>query len=298
MPMWKFITGIVIVALLAVGAYFYFVSNNASVTPPPDTTPISDTTASTTPQMATSTVIGKSVDGRDIVAYHYGSGSKEILFVGGIHGGYSWNTSLVAYQLMNYLDSNPSTIPASLRVTVIPDLNPDGLSKVVSASGPFAASDVSTSQTLQVAGRFNADTVDLNRNFDCDWQQNAVWQNKPVSGGTAAFSEPESKALRDYVQSNPPAAVVAFYASAGGVYASNCHSGVLPTTTTLMNIYAQASGYPAHENFDYYATTGDMTNWLAKENIPAFSVLLTNHTDTEWSKNQAGVVALLQHFAQ
>lgn len=40
-----------------------------------------------------------------------------------------------------------------------------------------------------------------------------------------------------------------------------------------------------------------MTNWLAKVGIPTISVLLTNHTDTEWSKNIAGVKALLAQLS-
>ena len=45
------------------------------------------------------------------------------------------------------------------------------------------------------SARFNADGVDLNRNFDCDWAPTGTWQNKTVSGGTAAFSEPEAAAI-------------------------------------------------------------------------------------------------------
>ena len=41
-----------------------------------------------------------------------------------------------------------------------------------------------------------------------------------------------------------------------------------------------------------------MTNWLAKNSIPAISVLLTNHTDTEWSKNLAGIQALLTYYGK
>src|SRR3989344_7058395 len=103
---------------------------------------------------------------------------------------------------MDYLDANPSLIADNLKVTVIPVLNPDGLSKVVTASGKFATLDVNTDNTLQVSGRFNANNVDLNRNFDCDWQPNATWQKKTVSGGSVLFSEPESLALKNYVETN------------------------------------------------------------------------------------------------
>jgi hypothetical protein len=50
--------------------------------------------------------------------------------------------------------------------------------------------------------------------------------------------------------------------------------------------------------YDFYAVTGDMVNWFAKNKIPAISVLLTNHTDTEWTKNKAGAEAILKSFAQ
>lgn len=259
--------------------------------------------AVTTPTNKESEVIGTSAGGREITAYHYYSATpsatdKEVLLVAGIHGGYEWNTALLGYQLNDYLKANPTTIPAGVKVTLIPVLNPDGLAKVVSKTGTFTAADVNPSQTVQVSGRYNGNTVDLNRNFDCDWQAKAKWQNTTVSGGTAAFSEPEAVAIRDYITNHPIAGAVVWYSSAGGVFASNCHDGVLPDTTTLTNVFAKASGYPANESFDFYAITGDMVNWMAKQQIPAISILLTNHTDTEWDKNLAGVKATLAHFAK
>jgi hypothetical protein len=119
-----------------------------------------------------------------------------------------------------------------------------------------------------------------------------------VSGGSKAFSEPESQAIRDYVGAHDIAAVVTWYSAAGGVFASNCHDKIMPETLTLVSTYAKASGYKAYENFDFYAITGDMMNWLAKNGVPAISVLLTTHDDTEWEKNRAGVEALLKYYAQ
>lgn len=241
--------------------------------------------------------IGTSVDGNDIMAYHYGEGDTKLLFVGGIHGGYSWNTALVAYELMDWLESNPDAIPDNVEVTVIPVMNPDGLEAVTGTTGVFSASDVSGSESQRAAARFNANNVDLNRNFDCDWQSEGTWQSRTVSGGDAPFSEPESAAVQSFVQSYNPDAVVVWYAAAGGVYASSCHNDVLAETRTLTNTYASAAGYRAYEEFDFYEITGDMVNWLAKERIPAISVLLTTHQSTEWSKNRAGIEALLEYYA-
>ena len=298
----KTIIAIVVVVVVALGVY-YFIKSSNSVTVVNNGQETGTTTVKTTPaatstnaQNKAETVIGKSVEGRDITAYHYGTGTDEILFVGGMHGGYEWNTVLLAYQVMDYLKANPNIIPANLKVTVIPVLNPDGLNKVVGTTGRFTLAEVPASVSKTVIGRFNGDNVDLNRNFDCDWQANGVWQNTDVSGGTEVFSEPESQAIKNYISSNNPKAVVAWYSAAGGVYSSNCHTGILPEVSAMTNAYAKASGYTANENFDFYATTGDMTNWLAKINVPAISVLLTNHNDTELSKNLAGIKALLKYY--
>lgn len=262
--------------------------------------------ASSTPSTATTTaasenkpetVIGKSADGHDITAYHFGQGGKEILFIGGIHGGYSWNTALLAQNLITYLKDNSGEIPDGVKVTVIPVLNPDGLEKVTGTTdGDFTSTDVSASQATLIAGRFNGNNVDLNRNFDCDWQASGTWQSRTVSGGSEAFSEPETQALKNYVEANKPTAVVAWYTSAGGVYGSNCGEGLLPETREIMKEYADASGYPASANFTAYKVTGDMVNWFAKNDIPAISVLLTSPRDTEWNKNLAGIKALLERY--
>jgi len=290
--------GIVAIAILGFGIYL-FTRDSSGKTPVeqvPAATESTSTPATSETKDYTQDVIGSSVEGRDIVAYHFGKGTKEILLVGGIHGGYEWNTALLGQEVVDYLIKNPVVIPASLRVTVVPVLNPDGLNKVVGTTGAFTEKDVSKSDATVVAGRFNAHDVDLNRNFDCDWQAKGTWQNKTVSGGASAFSEPESQAIRDYIKDHKPTAAVVWYSSAGGVYASSCHNGVSSDTEAITDIFAKASGYPAYESFDFYATTGDMVNWFAKNNIAAISVLLTNHSDTEFSKNQAGLLALFDHY--
>ena len=294
----KIIFAIVVILLVVFGIY-WFTNMSKSVTVEPAKETVNQV-ATTTPanENKPETVIGTSVGGRSIKAYHFGTGTKEVLFVGGVHGGYAWNTSAVAYELINYLKANPNAVPASVKVTVVPVLNPDGLSKVVANVDGFTAADVKATEATKVAGRFNGNNVDLNRNFDCDWNASAVWQNKKVSGGSAAFSEPESLAIKNYIETKLPKAVVVWYSAAGGVFASNCHTGIPAETKTLTNLFAKASGYPAYEEFNFYETTGDMTNWLAKKGIAAISVLLTTHDSVEWSKNKLGVEAILNYFAK
>ncbi len=234
----------------------------------------------TTDQRGAESLIGYSVEGEEILAYHFGTGDREILLIGGVHGGYSPNTTDLANELVTYFKENGDTIPENLLVTVIPNLNPDGTEK----SG--------------TAGRFNANNVDLNRNFDCEWSATALWRSEEISGGATAFSEQEAQALRDYVVKYDPAAAIVWFSAEGKVYPSACGGTPSKASVELAATFASAAGYPAAAEFNAYAITGDMVNWMAKEGIPAISVLLTNHQNTEWSKNEAGIKAVLSKYAE
>ena len=241
-------------------------------------------------------VIGKSVEGRDINAYRYGNGTTHLVFVGGVHGGYEWNSILVAYEIKDYIDANPNLVPANVTLTIIPSANPDGMYKIVKKEGRFTAKDIPAGTNS--TGRFNANAVDLNRNFDCKWQPKSTWQSKTVSAGTKAFSEPESIAIRDFATSNNPVAIVFWHSQSGAVYASQCEKGILPETLNIMEVFAKASGYKAVPEFDAYQTTGDSEAWLAKIGIPSLTVELKNHENTDFKENLAGLQALLKYYSK
>lgn len=266
--------------------------------PTPSATSSATSSAPAPTPTTTERVIGTSVEGRDITAFTFGTGDTDVLFVGGIHGGYEWNSILLAYEAIDYLRANPETIPAEQTVHIIPNLNPDGLYAATGLTGRFAASDITDYSMHETGeGRMNANGVDLNRNFDCKWAPESTWRGQTVSAGTGPFSEPEAAALRDYVADTEPAGVVFWHSRADNVYASECEEGVLPGTLALMNAYADAAGYGAVESFDAYPITGDAEGWLASIGIPAVTVELTGRTTPEWSKNRAGLTATLDLFA-
>ena len=239
-------------------------------------------------------IIGYSAQNRPIEIYRFGNGGKLLVFAGAIHGGYEWNSALLAWEFIDYLKSNSEIIPKNLSVAVIPAINPDGLAKIAGKEGRFAAADIpaGTNET----GRFNANNVDLNRNFDCNWQPKGIWRQKEVNAGSAAFSEPESAALRDYVLKNKPAAVVFWHSQSNAVYGSMCNADMSDETRAILNAYAKASGYPAKDTFDQYQVSGDATDWLASIHISAITVELATHQSIEWQKNLAGINALFQYF--
>jgi predicted deacylase len=283
--------GIVILVVIGILAFVFF-NRDTKQAEVPEPAPIDVTQK---PSLVKK-VIGTSIEGRKIESYTYGTGKNHIVFVGGIHGGYEWNSVLLAYQFLDYVDKNPNAIPASLTVTVIPSANPDAVFKVVGKEGRFTQANVSKDKNLLASARFNAHNVDLNRNFDCNWQPKSTWQSKTVSAGTAAFSEPEALAIKNFAMEKTPSAFVFWHSQANAVYASECNKGILPATLDIMNAYAKAAGYQAIKSFDSYKITGDAEGWLASINIPAITVELKTHETVEWEKNLAGIKALFRYY--
>lgn len=249
----------------------------------------------------THTTIGTSVEGRIIDVYTYTPTREEgarahLLFVGGIHGGYEWNSVLLAERFLDYIQEDLKRIPSDVVVSVVPSLNPDGVYAVVGKEGHFTPADIPDGSAAH--GRFNANGVDLNRNFDCKWQPTSTWRGNTVSAGNEPFSEPEAAALRDFILRHTITAAIFWQSQANAVYASECEEGILPETLLVMNAYAQAAQYRAVESFDAYPITGDVEGWLASLGIPAITVELATHEDVEWDRNLAGIEALFEHYTQ
>ncbi len=284
--------------LLAVGLLFMIFGNQSK----PDTHIIDapeEAVIEAAVPTSTQAIIGASVERRDIKTYTFGTGETDLLFVGGVHGGYEWNSILLAYTMIDYFNRNESAVPNNITVHIIPNLNPDGLFKATGLIGEFSATDIPDNNMHSSGiGRFNANNVDLNRNFACKWAAESSWRGRTVSAGTKAFSEPEAQALFDYVTTTTPEAVLFWHSKANNVYASECENGVLPETLTLMQTYSDVANYGAVPVFDAYPITGDAEGWLASINIPAVTVELGSRTSIEWSQNLAGMKAVLDLYQE
>ncbi len=137
-----------------------------------------------------SVIIGRTAEQRLMRAYSIGTGSRQVIIFGGIHGGYEWNTIVLVRGLRDYLKSNPDLIPENVRLRIIPEMNVDGL-HMVTDGRPISEIDIASRNTIP--GRFNANGVDLNRNWGTgDWQPESYWGARKVDAGDRPFSEPET----------------------------------------------------------------------------------------------------------
>ncbi|MBI1256209.1 MAG: DUF2817 domain-containing protein [Chloroflexi bacterium] len=231
-------------------------------TPLPLGTPVSDPS-----------VIGYSAGGLPLTVERFGSGTRVLLLIGGIHGGWEANTVTLMEQLIDHFHSTPQDVLPGLTIMIIPVANPDGL-----AYGRIAR------------GRFNADGVDLNRNWSCEWSRDAYWRQDRVNPGVTAFSEPESVALANFMLQVRPAAALFYHSAANGVFAGNC--GGDHGSAAMAAVLGKAANYGYDAPFTAYPVTGVASNWADGQGIPAADVELQTSTDSEYERNLRGIMAL------
>ena len=180
-------------------------------------------------------------------------------------------------ELQDHYTRNAAGVLPQISLVMIPVLNADGL--------PYPQ---------QLRGRFNANNVDLNRNWACGWSASAVFQEQSVDPGEAAFSEPETIALGGLIQQIRPQAVIFYHAAANSVFPGNCEGFVsMPLAAT----YSATSGYPYSADFSDYAITGSASGWVDSQLIPAIDVELATATETEILENLQGIDAVQRWIA-
>lgn len=250
-----------------------------SPTPAPSLTPQATTTP-LPPFFEGPITYGRSSNGAPLYAYRLGYGPSKRALIGGIHGGYEWNTVQLVSETLTYLKDHPTDIPDNVTLYIIPNMNPDG----------YAAG------TDPIVARMNGNGVDLNRNWHYQWQMTATHGTRPVKAGTAPFSEPETMFTRDFILSHDIELAI-FYHSAMGVIFSGAERDKAPTYE-LAEMLSDVTGYRHQtEGVPGQITTGDAIDYLSDIGIPAVEIELTTHEwigPAEWQRNLAGVQAFLR----
>jgi protein MpaA len=220
------------------------------------------------------------VAGRPIEIYTFGAGERKYLIVAGIHGGYEGNTVALANALIEYVSAHPEVIPLGTRLYIIRTMNPDAEARSHDADA-----------------RVNNNGVDLNRNFPssnwtADWDRNGCWILRPTSGGTTGGSEPETRAVMNFISSHKLTAMISYHSAALGIFPGGVPWEMPSTRLASQLSYVTQYPYPPIDTGCVY--TGTLADWAVENGVDAaVDMELANHTDTDFEKNLKALQSLL-----
>lgn len=221
-------------------------------------------------------VVGKSIEGRDILAFHLrgkATGARKLFWEGGIHAREWISPPTVAYQFDKLLslygsDADATYLLDTFEIIIVPVVNPDGYEY-------SHTRDRLWRKNRRVNSGSACAGVDLNRNWDAQWAQGGS-SNSPCSDtyhGTAAFSEPETKAVSNYfLQQGNIQAAIDFHAYSQLILRPYGHTRAdAPDETNMRTAGSQMASaikaqsgltYTNQKSIELYVTTGTANDWF------------------------------------
>ncbi|MCL2847148.1 MAG: hypothetical protein FWE13_00140 [Firmicutes bacterium] len=177
--------------------------------------------------------IGASEDGRILPYIFIGNKKAPSIFItGGIHAREHIASFLVMRQAeytLNYFNSLPKERQKKWGgIYFIPTLNPDGLEichrgvkALKKCDKKLVARLIKKENSYKGLYKANARGVDLNTNFDAKWGTGKANVFKPATAnyvGKSAFSESETRAIRDFTLAIKPASTVSYHCLGREIY--------------------------------------------------------------------------------
>jgi len=213
-----------------------------------------------------------------------------------------------AYDLAKQYEQNGDIrrLIQSRNIILLPCANPDGY-VFNQTQHPQGGGLWRKNRRLNADGSYG---VDLNRNYSWQWGQALSASNLETYPGTAAFSEPETAAIRDFLLQQPPSASVSVHAY-GNEWMFPWGAAYEPTADdALLRHYAQLlvaeNAYVAAQATDLYGLTFGASDdyHYAEHGSLAYTVEIGNNTDGFWPDPDripvlfAAVQASFQQIAQ
>lgn len=242
------------------------------------------------PALARVSSIGKSVEGRELWAIKISdnAGSSEgepvVALLGGHHAR-EWIAVdvplLIARHLLDHYASDAAIqeLVDAAEIWIVPLVNPDGHHY-----------SVMTDRLWRKNRRDNGDGtfgVDLNRNYEYMWggPGSSGSTYSEIYRGPSPFSEPETQAVRDFLQQNPPQALISYHSYSQLVLYPWGHTYTPAPGEALLRDLSVAIAdairavhnvrYTPQQSSQLYLASGDTGDWLyALSSAPSFTIEL------------------------
>ncbi len=236
--------------------------------------------------------IGKSIFGKSIPIISFGKGTKSIIYIGAHHG-MEWITSALLTKFLfdfceeythggTYFGISCRVLFDTRRIHVIPMLNPDGVSYAIHG---IDEDNVLHSRLIRMNGsedfshwQANGRGVDLNHNYRAGFEEyKAIENSLGIFGGAATKfsgeypeSEPEVKALCDFVRFERPSIALTLHTQGEEIYYTSGPSGA-SSPSSAVSALSRLTGYSVSHP-EGSAKYGGFTDWFIDEfGAPSFT---------------------------
>ncbi len=215
-------------------------------------------------------VYGKSVEGRDLVAYFFGNNDDrgvKIMLTGAIHGE-EWRSGDLSRLVRYFQDNEWEMEGRNKSFVIVPDTNPD---------------------SSRIDRRYNSNGVNLNRNWPAYWEPG-------YNRGPYPLSEPEVKNLYDLTLEEMPDYLISYHsqwAPYGIIFPGN--EGYVETMNFCYWVSSK-TGYPVGIYPYETIVAGDQAVWAETVGIRSMIIEATCKKCTDWDKNFPMYIALIREF--
>lgn len=204
---------------------------------------------------------------RDIWALRVGKGTGKpvVTFVGCTHAREIVTPEMVLQEAEKLVtqygkDADVTAAVDNREIWLVPMVNPDGHMHAMKGESW-------RKNTNSVDGGHSDPGIDLNRNFGSFWGVvgDSSDPDSDVFRGPAAFSEPETRAIRDFTTAHVPSIYMTFHSFSNSVMWPWDHVNEAPPDARLAKVGAamgKLSGYEAYQGCDMYLNGGDDEEWV------------------------------------
>lgn len=222
--------------------------------------------------------IGESVMEKKIMCIKLGNGEKK-LFINGAHHGLEYLTSAFILKFLNdyakayinkneFFDHDITQLYNKVTIFAVPMVNPDGVDIAVNGidiTNPYHRKLISMVgiHSFNKVWQANVNGVDINHNYDAGWKVVKEYPSPTGYAGPYSESEPETKAVVEFVKKEKFDMLIAFHSQGGEIY-YDFDGRMSKDSMRIANCMSNVSGYKATVA-EGTAAYGGCKDWFIKE---------------------------------